>query len=301
MNNKDKIKVERTERGPMGHNEKPKDFWGALKKLFGYAKGYRLFIVIAIILAAFSSVFSIYAPNKLSLLTDTISNGIAPNINETIINDIFNDDTISHDDKEKFSEIINKVNNSEDENSIKLYINDMPESILKKIEPKMNMSLVKKIALLLALIYILSAIFNLIQSIMMVKVSNNYARDLRSDISKKINRLPLKYYDNNSLGDILSRITNDVDSINMSMHHSLTSLVSAITLLIGSLIMMFVTNYILALTAVLSTILGFVFMTFILKISQNYHLLIWNISPHLFSASVFKSLFDAPTYAKKEL
>ena len=104
----------------------------------------------------------------------------------------------------------------------------------------------------------------------MTDVSNKFAQKLRSNISVKINKLPLRYFDNNLSGDILSRVTNDVDTIAQSMNQSLSSLVSAITLFIGSIIMMFYTNYIMAITAIVSSLFGFIFMAKILSKSQKY-------------------------------
>ena len=104
----------------------------------------------------------------------------------------------------------------------------------------------------------------------MSDVTNNFSKVLRKKISKKINRLPLSYFDNNSIGDILSRVTNDVDMIGISLYQSLGSLVGAITLFIGTTIMMFITNYIMAITAILSSLIGFVFMFMVLGKSQKY-------------------------------
>ena len=104
----------------------------------------------------------------------------------------------------------------------------------------------------------------------MTTVSNNFARSLRSVISTKINKLPLKYFDKHSTGDILSRVTNDVDTIAQSMNHSLATLVSSITLFLGSIVMMFYTNWIMALTAIISSFVGFFGMIMILKNSQKY-------------------------------
>ena len=104
----------------------------------------------------------------------------------------------------------------------------------------------------------------------MTDVSNNFARRLRSNISGKINRLPLKYFDKHSIGDTLSRVTNDVDMISQSLNQSLASLVSALTLFVGTVIMMFVTNSIMALTAILSSLFGFIFMAVVLSKSQKY-------------------------------
>ena len=104
----------------------------------------------------------------------------------------------------------------------------------------------------------------------MTDVANKFAKSLRSKISRKINKLPLKYFDRNSIGDVLSRVTNDVDTIAQSMNQSLTTLVSSGTLFIGTIIMMFYTNWIMALTAILSSLIGFVLMFLILGKSQKY-------------------------------
>ena len=147
---------------------------------------------------------------------------------------------------------------------------NVPSSIQKVIGPKMNMDKIKDIAILLACLYIISAIFSYIEGLSMIKVANGYAKRLRTSISEKINRLPLKFFDHNLSGDILSRVTNDVDTIAQSLNNSLSTLVSASTLFIGSIIMMFVTNYIMAITAILSSLIGFVLMFIILGKSQKY-------------------------------
>ena len=134
----------------------------------------------------------------------------------------------------------------------------------------MNMGQIKNITLLLVCMYLASALFTYIQSICMTDVANKFANNLRSRISIKINKLPLKYFDKHQVGDILSRITNDVDMIAQSMNQSLASLVSSITLFLGSIIMMFVTNCILAITAIVSSLIGFIGMAAILRKSQKY-------------------------------
>ena len=129
---------------------------------------------------------------------------------------------------------------------------------------------VKSIAIFLVILYIISALFNYIQSILMTITSNKFAKKLRSSISKKINKLPLKYFDTHETGDILSRVTNDVDTIAQNMNSSLSMLVSSLTLLIGSIIMMFATNWIMAITAIVASLIGFTLMGFILGKSQKY-------------------------------
>ena len=138
------------------------------------------------------------------------------------------------------------------------------------IMPEMNIDAIKSIAISLVILYLCSAICTFIQSICMTEVANNFARSLRTRISVKINKLPLSYFDRHQSGDTLSRVTNDVDTIAQTMNQSLGSLVSNITLFLGSIIMMFYTNWIMALTAILSSLLGFMGMFAVLSKSQKY-------------------------------
>lgn len=195
--------------------EKAKDFKGAIKRLFIELKSFRIIILIALVLSIFSSIFSIFAPNRLSDLTNKIAEGLVPNV-------------------------------------------------------PMDIEAIKQIVIFLITLYLLSALFTFIQAICMTEVSNRFAKKLRSRISKKINKLPLKYFDKHQTGDILSIITNDIDTIAQSMNMSFASLVSNIALFLGTTIMMFVTNWIMALTAILSSIIGFAGMFTILGKSQKY-------------------------------
>ena len=258
--------------GKPGSNnfEKANDFRGAMKKLIHYLNKFHTLIIIAFVLAAVSSILSIIAPDHLSNLTDIISDGLTPNISETTITEIMSSDTISFEDKQEFMSIMSGI--SEDSSSSEIFaaIDTMPESVQEIVEPKMDFTAIKNIALFLAIIYIASAIFSFFGHYIMATVSNNFAKDLRSKIITKINKLTLRYFDRNSTGDILSRITNDVDTVAQTMSQSIGSLVGAITLLIGSVIMMFVTNWIMAICAIVSSLLGFSIMAIILKKSQKY-------------------------------
>ena len=138
------------------------------------------------------------------------------------------------------------------------------------ISPIMNMDKIKNITLILIMLYGVSGLFNYIQAIGLTVVTNKFAFVLRDKITKKINKLPLRYFDLHQFGDILSRVTNDVDSIAQSMNQSFGLLVHSITLFFGSIFMMFYTNWIMALTAIGASLLGFFGMSFILKNSQKY-------------------------------
>lgn len=345
MNNRDnenKAPQRRMSRSNRGNFEKPKNLSLTVKKLFSYLKSFMPFIIIALIFAAASSVFSIIGPNKLRDLTDELSKGlvldknkieviskdISSTLNEENIKEITtkiykNEDIsgVSDEDKATFMRIISSMDKNDSSAMIKsildmpksiqrlllpestinkkkittddkvIFLKEMngitkkssakdiyakldklPNSISSLIKPSINMNAVKKIVIFLLTIYLVSALFNFLEGFIMASVANDFARNLRSKISVKINRLALKYFDTHSNGDILSRVTNDVDTVAQTMSQSLGSFVSAIALFIGCVIMMFKTNWILAITAILSSLIGFIFMSFILSKSQKYFL-----------------------------
>ena len=345
-------------------NEKSKDFVGSIKRLLSNLKPWKVLMTIAIILAFSSAILSLTAPNKLSSLTDVITNGIRPNteiLQEVVtkITDNFNSEAMSEktmliltsedisiEDKTTYQAFLNKMqeatnkeasNNenasankemfktilnlpssvlqvlvddievngvkisSEDEitflksvididasmvtNDTLKVMDNLPESIYNLVKPSMDLEATKKIIITLVCLYLLSAIFGYIQSYSMTTISNGFAKDLRTRISVKINKLPLKFFDSHEIGDILSRVTNDVDTIAQNLNQSLATLISSVTLFVGSIIMMFTTNWVMALTAILSTLFGFAFMISILKKSQKYFIArqeeLGNINGHI--------------------
>ena len=149
-------------------------------------------------------------------------------------------------------------------------LSDLTDEITKGLITGMNFDAITSITLFLVVIYLVSALLDFFQGFIMATVANKFAKSLRTQISKKINNLPLRYFDSHSYGDILSRVTNDVDTIAMSLSQSLGALVGAITLFIGSVVMMFYTNWILAITGILSSLVGFVAMFIIMHKSQKY-------------------------------
>ena len=213
MDNEEDYKKKPRNFGRNATAEKPKDLKTAVKKLVHYLNKLLPLVIAALVLSCFSSVLSIIGPNRLSDLTNEITNGLITGMNFDTINSI---------------------------------------------------------ALFLLIIYLVSALFDFLQGIIMATVANKFAQKLRTQISKKINKLPLRYFDTHSYGDLLSRVTNDVDTIAMSLSQSLGTLVGAITLFIGSIIMMFYTNWILAITGIVSSLLGFVAMFVIMAKSQKY-------------------------------
>ncbi len=347
-------------------SEKSKDFVGSIKRLLANLKPWKVLMGLAITLAFLSAILSLTAPNKLSSLTDVITNGIKPNTDvlQEIVTEISNNfnseamsektmliltsEDISIEDKATYQAFLTKMQettnksditendgNTSDNKEIMKTILDLPSSILNVlvdditvsgitissedeitflksvididaskvtddtlkvmdnlpasiynlIKPNMDLAAAKKIIITLVCLYLLSAIFGYIQSYSMTTVSNGFAKNLRAKISIKINKLPLKFFDSHEIGDILSRVTNDVDTIAQNLNQSLATLISSVTLFIGSIIMMFTTNWVMAITAILSTLFGFTFMISILKKSQKYFIArqeeLGNINGHI--------------------
>ena len=133
-----------------------------------------------------------------------------------------------------------------------------------------DMARVGAIAVWMIVLYVASALFNFIQSIVMSVISVNISRRMRNDLSDKINRLPLSYFDRQSFGDILSRVTNDVDLIGQTLNQSLSQLVSSFTLIVGIIIMMFTISWQLTLVELVSVPVSFLLVMIIVKISQKH-------------------------------
>ncbi len=229
--------------------EKPENFLKSWKKLILYCKFCIPQIIVAFIFAIIGAIFTIVGPNKLSQITDLITDGLISGI-----------------DLEK----------------------------------------VQKIAVFLSVLYGLGFVFNYIQGFIMATVTQRLSKSLRTDISEKINRLPLKYFDSTSYGDVLSRVTNDVDTIGQTMNQSIGVLVSEVTLFLGSLFMMLKTNLIMTFSAVIATIIGFLFMILIISKSQKYFLrqqkYLGKINGHIeeiYSGHVIVKVYNGEEKAKK--
>ena len=342
-------------RGPMGGRsmgggEKPKDFIGTWKKLLGYCRKYLAIIVIAIICATVGTVCTLAGPDKLSDMTDAITDGIAPDTDKleeitTAMSDnlsenmqtvmaaiagnmadpqnmqpeiTVNDVSISAEDQMKTMKLLGSVDQSDADamqNALKelpdsvqsaLYtditidkktitgedqrvmldlmsgvdqsdtesalaaMDELPKSVYSLIKPSINMDKVMNIGLLLVCLYALSYELSAVQGWIMATVTQRVSQSLRSDISHKINRLPMWFYNRTTTGDVLSRVTNDVDMIGQSLNQSIGNLISALILFLGSLVMMLKTNGLMTLTAVGASLIGFVIMFTIMGKSQKY-------------------------------
>ncbi|WP_195932355.1 ABC transporter ATP-binding protein [Turicibacter sanguinis] len=187
----------------------------SLIKLVHYCRRYLPMMIIALIGAGIGTALTLFGPDKLSEMTDLMTEGL-------------------------FGEIDIEASSS--------------------------------IGMTLVIIYGISFVLSLSQGLIMANITQKVSKNLRTDLSKKINKLPMSYYNKTTTGDILSRVTNDVDTIGQTLNQSVGTLVTAICLFLGSLIMMLKTNVLLTITAILATVIGFVLVGFIMKKSQKYFL-----------------------------
>ncbi len=149
-------------------------------------------------------------------------------------------------------------------------IKDITNEIMKGLTSGVDLIAVEKIGVTLVFLYLAAAVLGFVQSFIITTVTQKISKSLRTGISKKINKLPLSYFDKVSHGDVLSRVTNDVDTIGQTLNQSIGSVVSAVVMLVGTLFMMLYTSWVLTLAAVGSIAIGFALMMFIMKFSQKH-------------------------------
>lgn len=262
---------------------KPKNLKQALGKLVSYCKKEFGIIVLALILAAAGTVLTIIGPNQISKITDYIYNGLTGGIStEEVAADIRNQIAQGQ------INILEFLPEGADPRKIDFENLDLTDpddplaaAILENVRLSdefveahegggIDMDGIQSVCTLLLTIYLISALCTFSQHFIMATVTQKLSHRMRGDIDGKINRLPLKYFSANSYGDVLSRVTNDVDTIGQGLANSAASIVSASAQFIGCLIMMFWTDWIMAATTIITTVLGIFFMAFIMKRSQHY-------------------------------
>lgn len=193
---------------------------------------------------------------------------------EAVTNALYSDvtidgQTISAADQRAAMEIMSGIDPEESEDALEA-MDNLPDSVYSLIAPSIDMDKVQRIGFILVTFYALSYLFSAIQGWITAGVTQRVSQQLRGDISRKINRLPMAFYNRTSTGDILSRVTNDVDLISQSLNQSIGNLITSVILLFGSLLMMLITNLWMTLTAILASLLGFVVMFAIMGRSQKY-------------------------------
>ena len=313
--------------GRRGQDVKVKNFGKAIKRMLTEMKAFYVLIAIAMVMSIAGSILSVVAPHKLAEITDEISAGLMLDRDKisTVANELMRDPmsaseidgiTVTPEDKIAFGQKAQEMQaelggmtefTKDDAKKIYQKVDEMPESIQELIKPKMNMDAIWNAAIFMICLYISSALLEFLEGFIMARVTAGFARDLRNRISHKINKLPLKYFDKNQIGDTLSRVTNDVDSVSTSMDNSFGAIIGEGSLLLGSLVMMIITNWTMALVAVVTSLFGFVFMTFILKHSQKYFTMrqveLGNMNAHIeeiYSGITVVKAYDGKATADKK-
>ena len=217
--------------GPMGHGgpmggrmmikgEKPRDFKGTMVKLLQYLGSYKAAILVVLVFAIASTVFTIVGPKVLGMATTRLFEGVMGQITGT--------------------------------------------------GSGIDFAYIGNIILIMLGLYLASSLFSYIQGWVMSSVSMNITYRFRRDISQKINRMPLKYFDGTNHGEVLSRVTNDVDTVNQTLNQSLTQIITSITTLIGVLVMMFTINWLMTLVALGVVPLSLLIISLVISKSQKY-------------------------------
>jgi len=246
--------------------EKPKDFKGTMGKLSLYIKEFWLSIIIVLLFAIASTIFTVVSPKILGSITDQV---VDEYIGMRIYDMIF----------ENLPEGINMPDKATGEDLLQSIPPEMLDKVseeqLEKIQkldissrPVINFSSILKTVSLLIALYLLSMIFGYVQGWVMVRISQRITYKLRKEIAEKVYKLPLRYFDTRTHGEVLSRITNDVDTVGQTLNQSLTQIVTSATTIIGILVMMLSISGAMTLASLLILPLSMGFITALIKKSQ---------------------------------
>jgi ATP-binding cassette, subfamily B, multidrug efflux pump len=213
--------------GPMGHGgpmammpgEKARDFKGTMGKLIGYLGAYRVSILVVMVVAALSTVFTVVGPKILGSATTKLYEGVMAQLAGT---------------------------------------------------GGIDFTSIGQIILQVLALYLVASVFTYIQGWIMANISMQITYRFRRDISQKINRMPLRYFDGTNHGEVLSRITNDVDTVSQTLNQSLSQIVTSVTSVIGVLVMMLTINFVMTLVTLAIVPISMLFIRFVVKSSQKY-------------------------------
>ena len=258
--------------GGMGAGEKAKDFKGTVKKLAKYLAEFRWQMLMVAIFAVGSTTFAIVSPKILGGATNQIvEDYVSMKAYETITSKLPNSASLSV--GTTGADVLKRLPN---QSEIERQIPSNQLETIKKLDlsqrPEFHFDAIWRIVLLLAGLYVLSAIFRYIQTWLMTQVTQTVTFRMRRQLSEKINRLPLSYFDKQTYGEVLSRVTNDVDTISQTLNQSLSQIVSSTVMVLGILAMMFSISWQMSLVALLVLPLAGGVVTLIAKSSQKQFL-----------------------------
>ena len=258
--------------GGMGAGEKAKDFKGTVKKLAKYLAEFRWQMIMVAIFAVGSTMFAIASPKILGGATNQIvEDYVSMKAYETITSKLPNGASLPA--GTTGADILKRLpNKSEIESQIPSNQLDTIKKLDLSRRPEFHFEAIWRVVSLLIGLYILSAIFRYIQTWLMTQVTQTVTFRMRRQLSEKINRLPLSYFDRQTYGEVLSRVTNDVDTISQTLNQSLSQIVSSTVMVLGILAMMFSISWQMSLVALLVLPLAGSAVTLIAKSSQKQFL-----------------------------
>jgi len=253
--------------GPMGSFAGPivkaKDFKGALKRLLNYLKPQRNSFILVFIFAIMSTIFTIVGPKISAKATDRLVEGIMNKVGLIQFHaaQVKIDATIKANPMAaKSPQVIDGLD------KIKTGI----AKIMNVNGGKIDFTYIQNIILLLIGLYLVSTIFGFLQQYIMAEVAQKAVYNMRKEVEEKLSRLPLKFFDSKTHGEILSRVTNDVDNISTTLQQSLTQLITAIITIVGIVVMMLTISPLMTLVVILTLPLYIVVTAFVAKRSQKY-------------------------------
>lgn len=254
-----------------GKAEGAKDFKGTLKRLVRYIDKYNLAIIIVISMLVISTVFSVMSPKILGKATTELGNNIMQKMVYTQLNSVINEmpENIKMmiPDDASVQDIINLGLVPDD---VKEKIPDIAKEVTLDNEPKINFNYIGKILIIVLSIYFVSAIFTYVASRTMAYIAQKVTYSLRKEVDEKLDKLPLRFFDKHTHGEILSRVTNDIDNVGSVLQQSLVQIIQSIFTIIGILIMMISISFSMAGVAILIVPLSLIVIATIIKSSQKY-------------------------------
>ena len=258
--------------GGMGTGEKAKDFKGTVKKLIKYLSDFRWQMLMVLVFAIGNTIFAIASPKILGGATNQIVDDyVNMKAYEAITSKLPKGVSLSA--GTTGADVLNRLPNKSD---IEKQIPSSQLEVIKKLDvsrrPEFHFDAIWRIVILLIGLYVLSAIFRYIQTWIMTQVTQTVTFRMRQQLSEKINRLPLSYFDKQTYGEVLSRITNDVDTISQTLNQSLSQIVTSTITVLGILVMMFSISWQMSLVALLVLPLAGGVITLIAKNSQKQFL-----------------------------
>ncbi len=266
--------------GPGGHGqgmpvEKAKNFKSGFVRLMKYLTLHKVALAIVIVTAIGSAVFSIFGPKILGRATTELFAPMSAKVEAfTELEEILPADVVDQissgeiPQDEIMSVIQQNVDMTKPENVA--ILQETYQKFQAASEQRIDFAKIGGILLTVIILYLISGLFTFLMNFVMAKTSQQVVYDMRRQVDEKLSRLPLKYFDGRTHGEILSRVTNDIDTISTTLSQGLTQVISSVVMLVGILVMMFTISWVITLVALVALPLSFILIQIIVKRSQKF-------------------------------